>query len=274
MKKIISFFLIALFAFSQCVSAFAHSGGTDANGGHYDHSTGEYHYHHGYPAHQHYDMDGDGDIDCPYDFDDMTGQNSGSSSNSTSSSSSTNSINSISRSEKEQIIKNVKNGTDDHSGWLLTFRIAGILFVVYIAALIALDVKERIQQKKRNTREEAKAKAEYETERNELIERIGNKSLREIAEVPHNIQFINSLPVDNNDSLFGSFTVYISASGNCYHTKKGCSSANKAMHILKARRKYKPCSRCCQRSYQVPQWYLQYADIRDKCEKYNVSYNE
>ena len=33
--------------------AFAHSGGTDASGGHIDHSTGEYHYHHGKPAHQH-----------------------------------------------------------------------------------------------------------------------------------------------------------------------------------------------------------------------------
>lgn len=31
----------------------AHPGGTDASGGHYDRSTGEYHYHHGYPAHQH-----------------------------------------------------------------------------------------------------------------------------------------------------------------------------------------------------------------------------
>lgn len=35
------------------ISASAHSGGTDANGGHIDSSTGEYHYHHGYSAHQH-----------------------------------------------------------------------------------------------------------------------------------------------------------------------------------------------------------------------------
>ena len=34
-------------------AAGAHSGRTDANGGHWDSSTGEYHYHHGYPAHQH-----------------------------------------------------------------------------------------------------------------------------------------------------------------------------------------------------------------------------
>ena len=38
-----------------------HPGRTDENGGHYDRSTGEYHYHHGYPAHQH-----ENGI-CPYD---------------------------------------------------------------------------------------------------------------------------------------------------------------------------------------------------------------
>lgn len=51
-----------------------HPGMTDENGGHYDRSTGEYHYHHGYPAHQHPNGV------CPYDFDDKTGQNSGMSS--------------------------------------------------------------------------------------------------------------------------------------------------------------------------------------------------
>ena len=51
---------------SLSVVAYAHPGRTDSNGGHTDHSTGEYHYHHGQPAHQHYDIDGDGDLDCPY----------------------------------------------------------------------------------------------------------------------------------------------------------------------------------------------------------------
>ena len=35
------------------VLGLSHSGGTDGKGGHYDRSTGEYHYHHGYSAHQH-----------------------------------------------------------------------------------------------------------------------------------------------------------------------------------------------------------------------------
>ena len=48
--------------------SFLHRGRTDAWGGHYDNSSGEYHYHHGMPAHEHYDIDGDGVIDCPYSF--------------------------------------------------------------------------------------------------------------------------------------------------------------------------------------------------------------
>lgn len=58
------------------ILGLAHSGKTDENGGHYDSSTGEYHYHHGYPAHHH-----PGGV-CPYDFDDQTGSSSGSSSGS------------------------------------------------------------------------------------------------------------------------------------------------------------------------------------------------
>lgn len=63
-----------------CIPTYAHPGRTDSNGGHTDHSTGEYHYHHGYPAHDHYDMDGDGILDCPYDFVDKTKQTNGNSS--------------------------------------------------------------------------------------------------------------------------------------------------------------------------------------------------
>lgn len=61
-----------------CITVYAHPGGTNADGGHWDYDAGEYHYHHGYPAHDHYDSNGDGIVDCPYDFDDQTGINSGS----------------------------------------------------------------------------------------------------------------------------------------------------------------------------------------------------
>lgn len=58
------FFIFCLITFA--LVSYAHPGRTDANGGHYDHSTGEYHYHHGYSAHFH--IDGV----CPYDYHDNT----------------------------------------------------------------------------------------------------------------------------------------------------------------------------------------------------------
>ena len=68
MKHLLSFLLASLFLLT-CASA--HPGRTDGQGGHIDHSSGEYHFHHGYPAHQHPNGT------CIYEFDDKTGQNSG-----------------------------------------------------------------------------------------------------------------------------------------------------------------------------------------------------
>ena len=64
--------LVLLFSFLFSIQAHAHPGATDEYGGHYDYEAGEYHYHHGYPAHYH------GFGTCPYDFDDRTGEDSGS----------------------------------------------------------------------------------------------------------------------------------------------------------------------------------------------------
>lgn len=80
MKKYIRyiFSLLCCIALSTAIliTASAHPGRTNADGGHWDYDAGEYHYHHGYPAHDHYDSNGDGIVDCPYDFDDQTGINS------------------------------------------------------------------------------------------------------------------------------------------------------------------------------------------------------
>lgn len=50
MKRVFFVFLSVLLLSG---SVFAHSGGTDSQGGHRDSTTGEYHFHHGFPAHQH-----------------------------------------------------------------------------------------------------------------------------------------------------------------------------------------------------------------------------
>ena len=72
--------LVLVLALLLSLPVLAHSGGTDSKGGH--NGPGGYHYHHGYPAHQHEGGQ------CPYDFDDRTGESSGTSSSGSSSSSS------------------------------------------------------------------------------------------------------------------------------------------------------------------------------------------
>ena len=82
MKKCFLIICIAIIcSLLFAIFASAHPGKTDSYGGHYDHSTGGYHYHHGYSAHNHYDIDGDGDIDCPYKFKDNTNHSNSSNNN-------------------------------------------------------------------------------------------------------------------------------------------------------------------------------------------------
>ena len=63
MKKLLLIILVVLL---MPTIALAHSGGTDANGGHHDYNNvsglGSYHYHHGYGPHLH-----PGGV-CPYDY--------------------------------------------------------------------------------------------------------------------------------------------------------------------------------------------------------------
>lgn len=61
MKRVFLLVCSVLIACASVIICFAHPGGTDSEGGHYDSSAGEYHYHHGYSAHQHEDGI------CPYE---------------------------------------------------------------------------------------------------------------------------------------------------------------------------------------------------------------
>ena len=65
-RKTLCAAMLSVLFLATSFTAWGHPGRTDSSGGHYDRSTGEYHYHHGYPAHQH-----PGGV-CPYDFDDKT----------------------------------------------------------------------------------------------------------------------------------------------------------------------------------------------------------
>ena len=52
-KTLLSITLLLIVCVACVFTVFAHSGRTDENGGHWNRSSGEYHYHHGYAAHDH-----------------------------------------------------------------------------------------------------------------------------------------------------------------------------------------------------------------------------
>lgn len=155
-KKILTVAVLFCLCFTCASVAFAHPGGTDEHGGHYNLDTGEYHYHHGYPPHQHKGGS------CPYDFDDKTGQNSGSSVGSSSSAKPTTEPNttgyysgyflqepSTRQSAKQQQKKDT--GSDSRIIFayifLLLFCSAPFVFVIYLIHLSNKSERESEQKK-------------------------------------------------------------------------------------------------------------------------------
>lgn len=128
--------LVALCILLLTINVYAHSGRTDSSGGHYNHSTGEYHYHHGYSAHDHYDMNGDGIIDCPYDFDDKTNHNNKSSSNPNNSSITSNKTNNSTNTSENNTEKSKNKITVGKAVEIVVLTIALSLATLYFLYMI------------------------------------------------------------------------------------------------------------------------------------------
>lgn len=127
MKKIcIATLILACFLLSAPLIS-AHPGRTDEDGGHYDSGTGKYHYHHGYSAHNHYDMDGDGDKDCPHNFDDKTGWNSGNSTTNKTTGSYASSYTTTAKPPNATTVPKAPEAPSSDPVWL--YMLSGLLFV-------------------------------------------------------------------------------------------------------------------------------------------------
>lgn len=127
--KRLSILLISVFLLVLSVPTYAHPGGTDANGGHYNRSTGVYHYHHGYSEHQH-----PGGV-CPYAYNDRTGSSSSSSGGS--SVSKTPSSRNDSSSTGSVTGGTTSKSTKTYSSSMLYFSVfAGVVFVFGLPVLV------------------------------------------------------------------------------------------------------------------------------------------
>ena len=263
MKKVFALICVGIIAFSLAVIGFAHPGGTDGSGGHYNHDTGEYHYHHGYPEHQHEDGI------CPYEHNDKTPANS------------------------------VSNTTTNTNQTPAIYYLIGIMVVaICILILIIIFKNNEVQRRSQNLslckNEIQKIKQleiQYIKENNELKKEVEslktninilnqelNKAKKEIENREQAIQNIKAAPKgisfatdnmpilgkNNTDKPYGDYTVYYSPNSHIYHTDKYCASYNSIkMHIFRAFSKGRPCGKCANKYSnftELPTWFTNYKD--------------
>lgn len=113
-----------------------------------------------------------------------------------------------------------------------------------------------------------------QAEETAFLKRLEGKSVRELAGVPPNIEFVGMLPKDDNSGCYGSFTVYCTSNGSCYHDQKGCCSATTPVHYFMAKTHLRPCPKCCHIHREIPTWYTEYVDILYRVKKLALQLTE
>lgn len=247
----------------------AHSGGTDSKGGHYNHSTGEYHYHHGYPAHQH-----TGGV-CPYDFDNETGQSNGSSGvngnlNGKSSVSDITSNASFTFGQHSDI------SSDDDSVWLL------FLIAVFVLSPVFSAIYDYRAKKKRNAEiaEVIKAtefatlqrscKEKLDRERTEFLRAYQGHRLSEAVPPPNVDDHIgpDGLPCGDGTGRWGTaYTVYVTYHSKVYHRRSVCGTACGTPTNITRTYGLRPCSRCCKSAPPDLTWYYEQQRLLQKSQQ-------
>lgn len=286
MKNISSTLLVLILMAVLCMPASAHPGGTDSNGGHFDRSTGKYHYHHGYPAHDHYDTDGDGEIDCPYDFIDKS--NRGGSGGNSSSGSGSYDYNYYrgyhagnqhgyeegyeagyaagyekgladgkAEAEKEFDAKLEQDRKSTTFGSVLLCALIGIPIGLYLNSVSLGKQRKALRDSyladMRNYKESVAAQYNIA-----VIEAVTGKDTASIG-IPSDVELqLTCTPTIGNTSPvrpFGDYTVYITKDGSRYHSRYRCSGAVIPKHCFELPSTYMPCKTCASTRPPIPEWY-------------------
>ena len=158
--------------------------------------------------------------------------------------------------------------------------IAGFLMGVFVIQLTTKVAKENKDAEKKYLQDMAHYNGEidkFENEKKQLLKEINSKGLRAMASVPNNVLLRNDgLPYTYGSGYYGSYTVYISQNGLCYHRDPNCVNTGKmrSIHLFNAVGRYKPCKRCVKNTTMlVPQWYREYKELLMKCNFYGIQHD-
>ncbi len=150
----------------------------------------------------------------------------------------------------------------------------GIAFIFWISCSYnSLIRKPRIQYQ-RALDKYNKANEEYTSARNDLIQQLSGKTIRELAKVPDFVFFTDDdLPyTKGDDRKYGAFTLYVTPSGSCFHRERLCRKSAFPIHMFKISSRYIPCS-ICAKNYKIqkPTWYIEYLDLKNKCRHFEIT---
>ncbi|MBR2896379.1 MAG: hypothetical protein IKC04_00625 [Oscillospiraceae bacterium] len=154
-------------------------------------------------------------------------------------------------------------------------RYIAVALIIVLSLWIIGKYTRETATAREDYRLEQKKKQQFAAEKAAFIKKVAGKTIRELANVPCNIVFNErNLPIDNNDARYGSFTVYRSKSGACFHRKKGCCSAHYETHAFIAKSsRLNPCTKCCREGISIPPWYQEYLNLKQEYIKYGIAEN-
>lgn len=252
MKYWFSSICICLVCLLFALPASAHPGRTDSNGGH--HSGSSYHYHHGYPAHQHTNGI------CPYDFDDKTGDSSGSNNDS----SSNDNIHLPSSSLGDNTSASTKALWDDYIAPIICIGFFAFWPVSYVCSKVADHRRKKAaarEQKRRFDEDKAKYTALY-----------AGKTLAELSGMPSDVEVgIDGFPKSKGSDGWGEeFTFYVSRTGSSYHQKSACTRGAYIKIHACALGTHTPCAKCKPRMPDL-KWFAEYKRIQKICNQYQIT---
>lgn len=290
-KKVLTFTISFVLCLSICGLAFAHSGRLDENGGHWDHSTGTYHYHTGENAGKKqsssnsYDYYYDEDDDDYYSGDINKLQQEINSK-----------ISEISEKDGEiyklekELTKAKEKQAKQKKIYIKVIALLSFLIAVLICVIIynKKAIKDLAFSNKYSSDiiDENKKLKHKDTQTSAILKDLyQNYRLNNLAGVPGDIY----LSVENNklcvyDEVYpsleyGRYTGYVTPFGECFHSTKGCAGADLKVCLLdKDLRNHRRSCSICQYKYldetlpQIPTWAITYQNLVEYAEENNIKY--
>lgn len=245
-QKFLNKLIIALLLFTLSIETSAHTGGTDSEGGHYNRSTGEYHYHHGFPAHQHEDGL------CPYSSEKDETETSESNNRD---------ISIVNKPESEHANKQQnKNKIKSKIENLL------IIIIVFSHPFIIAGIASFLKNKRFKREQQRK----WQEEHDKYFKLYAFKDPITLVDIPDDVFLRDNIPVTNDEGRYGAYTVYITRRGQRFHQDPFCVPYAKEKHLFEVYKTHTPCKKCVKKAFPRYKWYIEYRKIFDAKKKYNI----